>query len=138
MKKYIAIILLLFSSSAYSEVLRCKNENTLIGSNKYPIQLDIVLPESYKLYAELSTFSGESKGIFISHLGEGIIEVSTPNTKRFKFLVTQRPSESGNSLIGFYYQDSHIHTVRVDTWKQNKPFFYYESFLNQFITGNCE
>lgn len=80
MNKYIAILLLVFSGSAYGEVLRCKGEyiafegTTLEG--KYSIQLDIVLPESYKLFGQLITHSGEPKDIFIPYLGEGIIETS--------------------------------------------------------------
>ena len=97
MNKYIAILLLAFSGSAYGEVLRCKGEHTVL-EGKYPVQLDIVLPESYRLTAALRTFSGEPKGIFIPQLGEGIIEVDTGITKRFKFLVTRQP-DSQNSLI---------------------------------------
>lgn len=135
--KILAILLLAFSGSAYGEVLRCKGEFTSIET-KYPIQLDIVLPESYRLSAWITTFSGEPKGIVIPRLGEGIIEVDTGFTKRFKFFVTRQPDDSENSLVGFYYEESYIQTVRVDIWKKDKPFFYYESFRNQLITGNCE
>ena len=137
MNKYIAILLLAISGSAFAEVLRCKGEYTVL-EGKYPIELDIVLPESYRLSAWITTFSGESKGIVIPYLGEGIIEVDKSITKRFKFFVTRQPDDSQNSLVGFYYEESYIQTVRVDTWKEGKPFFFYETFLNQFITGNCE
>ena len=62
---------------------------------------------------------------------------NSTSSNRHDFIVTQMPDEE-NSLIGFFLVGSNVNSIRVDLWKKDKPFIYFDSYNNEIIKGNSE
>lgn len=152
------LTLICLEGTSNADILKCTggrtwNENELgkFMGEILEVQLDIVVPEKKdeKFIPGLLSKDGKFERIENSMLQfrKSTIEITESlgkgetkaikNQGRYGFIVTRMPSES-NSLIGFLIPDgSHVWSIRVDSWKKDKPFYLYRSDWNELVTGNC-
>jgi hypothetical protein len=70
-------------------------------------------------------------------IGEGFIEVTYGiySEKRHRFIISTRGE--GNSLVGIYFHNNYIYTLRAALWEEGKPFVFLDTFRDRVIRGNC-
>ena len=133
-----------YHSAAGPLTVRCSGYGSW-GDQKVKILIEIVIPEKKDRGVMLWSKEKQKAEIIIPivSVGLGTIQINeqlgeSKSSHRHQFFVTQLP-DNENSLIGFYFANSsYINTIRVDLWKKNKPFTYFDSYNNEIIQGSSE
>jgi hypothetical protein len=154
MKKTLLTVLVLgmvVTTQASGEILRC--EGSIVNSRndfekRITVYIDVVIPDEI---AEeyILTLADEKTGKLRSLLSptplvrKTFLEIAKSfdkggkqQPKRYDFIVTKMPDNS-NSLVGFVY-GFEPWILKVDTWKANKPFIFFQTGIDDFIQGECK
>ena len=153
MKTLVFIVLLALTGVADADVLRCKGKVVWsAGDEPSSVQyrIDIIFPiqkdrNFQRAEGRLRLTLTDGNGQFNAIVGgrdvqKGMIEHPFAGLRgrvRAVFVVTQHPSQ-GDYLKGFFFDDIYIYTFRVDLRAENRPFFLYDSYVNEMIAGTCE
>ncbi len=120
--------------------IRCSGFG-LWGDQKVKVQIEIVLPEKKDRGVMLWSKEKQKAEIVIPivAVGLGTIQINeqlgeAKSSHRHQFFVTRLP-DNENSLIGFYFSNSYVNTIRVDLWKKDMPFTYFDTYNNEIIQG---
>jgi len=157
MKRIILIVIavtlfdVVVGAVANSETLRC--EGSIVNSRndfekRITIYIDVAIPEK-GTEGYILALTDKNAGNFKELLSptplvkKGSIAISTSldkcgkqRPKRYDLIITKMPDKN-NSLVGFVYGFSPW-ILKVDTWKQSKPFTFFQTGSGNLIQGECE
>ena len=154
MKKVLLAVIFLaivVDAEANSEILKC--EGSLVNSRndfekRITIYIDVAIPdkgaEGYVLaltdkntgdFKELLSPTPLVKKSFIA-ISKSLDKGGKQKPERYDFIITKMPDKN-NSLVGFVYGFSPW-ILKVDTWKENKPFILFQTGFDDLIQGECK
>ena len=140
-----AMGLLFVTTQAMAEIYRCEGTVQWQGVNKWnnvgvQVRLDIVMPEKTDSTVTLSSTRGR---LNVVPVGIGKLEVIestgqfTGDLQKYDLLVTRL--SASYQIHGFVVTPGNlVHVLRVDLNEKGKPFSYFDSSLNNLVTGSCE
>jgi len=68
-----------------------------------------------------------------------LIEFRGDNSKIFKLLVLSNSKKGGvSSFRGIYFEENYVHSIRIDTWKDDLPISIYNDWNRNEIKGTCK
>jgi hypothetical protein len=120
-------------------------DNTLVKIN-FHISIDYENP----VCIAATNLEGKVTSVITSYSYKGIIEgerinIPNPFSRGSKFteeFIITRGGEGGNSLVGFYIEGFPGHsiplTIRIEQWKENKPFIYCDAYWDMVYHGYCK
>ena len=125
-------------NNAYAENFKCEIHSNL----SYIIKVDnsneqvlaTVNPETGKLDDNSVIYNFPS-----SVLNGEVIEFRGDNSKIFKLIVLRNSKKgSASSFRGIYFEESYVHSIRIDTWKDDLPISIYNDWTRNEIKGTCK
>ena len=134
---YIFLVLMV-CNNAYAENFKCEIHSNL----SYIIKVDnsneqvlaTVNPETGKLDDNSVIYNFPS-----SVLNGEVIEFRGDNSKIFKLIVLRNSKKgSASSFRGIYFEESYVHSIRIDTWKDDLPISIYNDWTRKEIKGSCK
>ena len=68
-----------------------------------------------------------------------LIEFRGDNSKIFKLIVLRNSKKgSASSFRGIYFEESYVHSIRIDTWKDDLPISIYNDWTRKEMKGTCK
>ena len=68
-----------------------------------------------------------------------VIEFRGDNSKIFKLIVLRNSKKgSASSFRGIYFEESYVHSIRIDTWKDDLPISIYNDWTRKEMKGTCK
>ena len=125
-------------NNAYAENFKCEIHSNL----SYIIKVDnsneqvlaTVNPETGKLDDNSVIYNFPS---FV--LNGEVIEFRGDNSKIFKLIVLRNSKKgSASSFRGIYFEESYVHSIRIDTWKDDLPISIYNDWTRKEMKGTCK
>ena len=140
MKKFLGIMVLdlLLSVNVYAGNFKCEihsNLSYIIKVDNFNEQvLATVDPETGK-FTDNSVIHNSGFRI----LNGELIEFRGDNSKIFKLLVLSNSKKGGvSSFRGIYFEENYVHSIRIDTWKDDLPISIYNDWNRNEIKGTCK
>ena len=140
MKNFLGIIVLglLLSGNVYAGNFKCEihsNLSYIIKVDNFNEQvLATVDPETGK-FTDNSVIHNSGFRI----LNGELIEFRGDNSKIFKLLVLSNSKKGGvSSFRGIYFEENYVHSIRIDTWKDDLPISIYNDWNRNEIKGTCK
>ena len=140
MKKLLGILVLgfLLSTNAYAENFKCEIHSNL----SYIIKVDNL---NEQILATVDPESGKFEDNSVVYnlpslvLNGEVIEFRGDNSKVFKLIVLRNSKKgSASSFRGIYFEESYVHSIRIDTWKDDLPISIYNDWTRNEIKGTCK
>ena len=140
MKKAILIVVLgfLLSTNAYAENFKCEIHSNL----SYIIKVDNL---NEQILATVDPESGKFEDNSVVYnlpslvLNGEVIEFRGDNSKIFKLIVLRNSKKgSASSFRGIYFEESYVHSIRIDTWKDDLPISIYNDWTRKEMKGTCK
>jgi len=139
MKKILEIVVLgfLLSTNAYAENFKCEIHSNL----SYIIKVDNL---NEQILATVDPESGKFEDNSVVYnlpslvLNGEVIEFRGDNSKVFKLIVLRNSKKGAGSFRGIYFENSYVHSIRIDTWKDEVPIFIYNDWTKRVIKGSCK
>ncbi len=153
----VTILATIVTTQVNGEILKC--EGSIVNSRydfekRISVYIDVVIPDANVEEYVLTLADKESrkskilitpKSVIapIPLVRKSFIEITESLDKggkhksiRYDYIITKMP-DSNNSLVGFVYGvDPWI--LKVDTWKKNKPFTFFQTGSDNLIQGECK
>ena len=138
------------SALAAPLVVRCLAEKPRGNSYTVKMQIEIALPESLNQFVLVTDPGLENPHVQSRRVGLGSIQITewgdnAKTNRRFEigsrrreFVVTALPSESLDTLVGFYLLGQVIYSIRVELGDKEKPFIAFDTFNNEVWKGKCD
>lgn len=140
MKNFLGIMVLglLLSGNVYAGNFKCEihsNLSYIIKVDNFNEQvLATVDPETGK-FTDNSVIHNSGFRI----LNGELIEFRGDNSKIFKLLVLRNSKKGGvSSFRGIYFEENYVHSIRIDTWKDDLPISIYNDWTRNQIIGTCK
>ena len=78
--------------------------------------------------------------LYNPHVFNGeVIEFRGDNSKIFKLAVLSNSKKGGaSSFRGIYFEESYVHSIRIDTWKDDLPISIYNDWTRKEMKGTCK
>ena len=67
-----------------------------------------------------------------------VIEFRGDNSKVFKLIVLRNSKKGAGSFRGIYFENSYVHSIRIDTWKDDLPISIYNDWTRKEMKGTCK
>ena len=125
-------------NNAYAENFKCEIHSNL----SYIIKVDNL---NEQILATVDPESGKFEDNSVVYnlpslvLNGEVIEFRGDNSKVFKLIVLRNSKKgSASSFRGIYFEESYVHSIRIDTWKDEVPIFIYNDWTKRVIKGSCK
>ena len=125
-------------NNAYAENFKCEIHSNL----SYIIKVDNL---NEQILATVDPESGKFEDNSVVYnlpslvLNGEVIEFRGDNSKIFKLIVLRNSKKgSASSFRGIYFEENYVHSIRIDTWKDDLPISIYNDWTRKEMKGTCK
>ena len=140
MKKLLGIVVLvlMWCNVGFAENFKCEINPNLT----YIIKVDN-LKDQLLATVDMETGKFDDNSVVYNLpslvLNGEVIEFRGDNSKIFKLIVLRNSKKgSASSFRGIYFEESYVHSIRIDTWKDDLPISIYNDWTRNEIKGTCK
>ena len=137
-KKLLGILVLglMWCNVGFAENFKCEIQPNLT----YIIKVDN-LKDQLLATVDMETGKFDDNSVLYNpHVFNGeVIEFRGDNSKIFKLAVLSNSKKGGaSSFRGIYFEESYVHSIRIDTWKDDLPISIYNDWTRKEMKGTCK
>ncbi len=129
-------LVLMWCNVGFAENFKCEINPNLT----YIIKVDN-LKDQFLATVDMETGKFDDNSVLYNpHVFNGeVIEFRGDNSKIFKLAVLSNSKKGGaSSFRGIYFEESYVHSIRIDTWKDDLPISIYNDWTRNEIKGTCK
>jgi len=144
MRKLFVLALAMVSAFSHADIINCSVsvQNDIIGKVEQ-FKVSVFIPPAQSLIVGLYDSDSVELDSFVSidEVTKGSIQLTYKSGRKSEYdLIVTRLPGGGSSLIGYYIDQGHITSVKVNLWDDNKPIYMHTTdfFVDKIMEGNCQ